>query len=175
MSLTKEIIMTTFTDVHSGSLPRASSGWIATLLQTDGSYSQAFLRLTFGLVLLPHGAQHLFGLFGGYGFGPTIEWMTSTLGVPAPVAAASILLEFFGPLLLIAGLATRPVAASLAIFMGVAAATHLPNGFFMNWFGTMAAGAEGFEYHLLAIAMLVTIAIRGAGALSLDRVLASRS
>ena len=167
--------MTTFTDVHPRSLPRASSSWIASLLQTDGSYSQALLRMTFGLVLLPHGAQHLFGLFGGYGFGPTIEWMTTALGVPVWLAAASILLEFFGPLLLVIGLATRPVAVSLAVFMGVAAATHLPNGFFMNWFGTMPAGTEGFEYHLLAIAMLVTVAIRGAGALSLDRIVTSRS
>src|ERR1044072_3162192 len=91
----------------------------------DGSPTQAVLRLTFGLVLLPHGAQHLLGAFGGYGFEGTVGWMTATLGIPAPLARAGVFLEFFGALALIAGVATRATAAALAIFMATAASTHL--------------------------------------------------
>ena len=138
---------------------------------SDGSATQALLRLTLAGVLLPHGAQHLFGAFGGYGLAGTVAWMNGTLGIPAPLAIAGILLEFFGPVLLIVGVATRMVGASLAIFMATAASTHLSNGFFMNWFGTMPAGAEGFEYHLLTIAIAVALAIRGGGALALDRLI----
>ena len=144
---------------------------LAAVLATDPSYSQMLVRLSLGFVILPHGAQHLFGAFGGYGFGATVAWMTGTLGIPAALAGAGILLEFFAPLALIAGLGSRMAAAAQAVFMAVAAATHLPNGFFMNWVGTMPAGVEGFEYHLLTIALAVTIVVRGGGALSLDRVI----
>jgi putative oxidoreductase len=51
-----------------------------------------------------------------------------------------------------------------AIFM-----VHLANGFFMNWMGTQKG--EGFEYHLLALAMAAALLLRGAGAFSLDRAL----
>ena len=147
---------------------RSDRSWIATALQTDGSITQALLRGTLGIVLLPHGAQHLLGWFGGYGFAGTVGWMNSALGIPPAIAGAGILLEFFGPIALILGAGTRLAAFSLAIFMGVAASTHLANGFFMNWGGTLPAGVEGFEYHLLAIAIALAVAIRGAGAFSVD-------
>ena len=56
---------------------------------------------------------------------------------------------------------------------GAVATVHYPNGFFMNWYG-MQKG-EGFEYHLLAIAICVLILVRGAGALSLDRLIAGKT
>ena len=148
--------------------------WLTVLAKTDGSVTQALLRVTLALVLLPHGAQHLLGWFGGYGFSASVDFMNSGLGIPVPLAAAGILLEFFGPLALIAGVASRLIGASLGVFMAVAAATHLSNGFFMNWFGTMPAGTEGFEYHLLAIALAAAITIRGAGAFSIDQRLTTR-
>jgi putative oxidoreductase len=143
--------------------------WRRLAFATDGSTTQAVLRLAFGLVLLPHGAQHLLGAFGGYGFQGTVGWMTATLGIPTLLAQASVLLEFFGALLLIAGAGTRAVAAALAVFMATAASTHVANGFFMNWTAALPAGTEGFEYHLLAIAICVALAIRGGGAFALDR------
>jgi putative oxidoreductase len=173
-SLSKEKIMTSLSHAETRLATRTSLRSLAAILQTDSSYSQLLLRATLGLVLLPHGAQHLLGMFGGYGLSGTVQWMTGALGIPAPIAVTGVLLEFFAPLLLILGLAVRPAALSLAIFMAVAAATHVSNGFFMNWFGTMPAGVEGFEYHLLAIAMAVAIIGRGAGALSLDRLLTPR-
>ena len=167
--------MTTSTGTLDALRQDRSTFRFARMLATDDSISQALLRVTLGLVLLPHGAQHLFGAFGGYGLSGTVAWMTATLGVPAPLAVAAVLLEFFGPILLIAGAASRLAGIALAVFMATAASTHAANGFFMNWFGTLPAGAEGFEYHLLAIAIALTVAARGAGAFSVDRLLTKKS
>ncbi len=139
-----------------------------------GGVGQTLLRLALAIVLLPHGLQHLFGLLGGYGFRGTLAWMTGTLGIPVPLAAMGIVLEFVGPALLVIGAGSRLWGAALAVFMATAASTHLPNGFFMNWLGTLPAGTEGFEYHLLAIAMAASIAINGGGSFSVDRLIARR-
>lgn len=146
----------------------------AALFAADSSAAQTMLRLALGGIMLPHGAQHLLGLFGGYGFSGTLGWMTGTLGFPAPLAAIAIVVEFVAPIALLAGAGARIAALLLAFFMAGAASTHLANGFFMNWFGALPAGTEGFEYHLLAIAMALSIAARGAGALSIDRLVTRR-
>jgi putative oxidoreductase len=148
--------------------PSSLRHWIAA---TDASLTQTLLRLTLALVLLPHGAQHLLGAFGGYGFTATLAWMSGPLGIPAPLAAAGIVLEFAGPLLLLAGIGSRPVGLALAVFMATAGSTHLGNGFFMNWLGNLPAGVEGFEYHILAAVIATAVAVNGGGAFSLDRVL----
>lgn len=147
----------------------ASSPVLQWISATEASATQTLLRVTLALVLLPHGAQHLLGAFGGYGFSATVEWMNGTIGIPVPFAVAGILLEFFGPLLLLAGIGSRLVGLSLAVFMAVAGSTHAAQGFFMNWYGTMPAGAEGFEFHILAVAMALAIAFNGGGAYSVDR------
>jgi putative oxidoreductase len=75
--------------------------------------------------------------------------------------------EFFGGLGLIVGLLTRIAALGIGVEMiGAIFLVHLPNGFFMNWFGTQKG--EGFEYHLLTIAMAAALLLRGAGAFSAD-------
>ena len=124
-------------------------------------------RAMFALVMFPHGAQHALGWFGGYGFGGTYGWMTGTLGIPAPFAALAIATELVASLFLLAGLGGRAAAAGLAAILAVAATTHVSNGFFMNWFG--ASTGEGFEYHLLGIALAASIVVRGSGAWSVDR------
>jgi putative oxidoreductase len=150
-------------------------GWSpARTLGADAGVSQALVRIALGAVLLPPGAQHLFGLFGGYGFSGTLAWMTATLGLPAPLAAAGIVLEVVGPVALIFGVGSRLAGLAMAVFMAVAASTHAANGFFMNWFGGLPAGAEGFEYHLLAIAMALAVAIGGGGRWSIDRLIRRR-
>jgi putative oxidoreductase len=151
--------------------PRTNSALLHRVIATDARVTQTLLRLTLALVLLPHGAQHLLGALGGYGFTATLAWMSGPLGIPAPLAAAGILLEFFGPLLLIAGIGSRAVGLALAVFMATAGSTHLGNGFFMNWLGNVPAGVEGFEYHLLASVTAIVVAINGGGAYSMDRVL----
>lgn len=125
-------------------------------------------RLVLAAVMFPHGAQHLLGWFGGYGFAGTHGWMTATLGIPGPLATIAILTEFFAPLFLVVGLGGRIAAAGLVTLMAVAASAHVGNGFFMNWFGTLGAGVEGFEYHVLAIGMAIPTVLEGSGLWSLD-------
>jgi putative oxidoreductase len=119
--------------------------------------------------MLAHGAQHLLGLFGGYGFNGTLQWMTGTLGFPAPLAATAIIVEAVAPIALIVGIGSRAAGLLLAVLMATAATTHVANGFFMNWSAALPAGREGFEYHLLAITLALTVVVRGGGALSVDR------
>jgi putative oxidoreductase len=120
------------------------------------------LRVTTGLLLVPHGAQKLFGAFGGYGIAGTGQFLESVGYAPGWLWALLIgLVEFVGGLMLAAGLATRLVAAAVALFMANAVLFHLPNGFFWS--------NGGFEYPLLwAVAALIFV-IRGGGELSVDK------
>ena len=148
---------------------RFSAAGLRKLLATDDGAAPLVARLALGAILLPHGAQHALGWFGGYGFSGTLGWMTGTLGFPAPLAALGIVSELVAPLLLLAGLGGRVAGALLFFHMAFAASTHLENGFFMNWFGAMPTGQEGFEYHLLAMALALVTVISGSGRWSLDR------
>jgi putative oxidoreductase len=147
------------------------SAWalLRKLVDTSSDGAAALARLTLGLVMFPHGAQHALGWFGGYGFSGTHVWMTRTLGFPAPLAALAIVVELLAPLALVLGIGGRLAAAGIFGLMLGAASTHLPNGFFMNWFGGLPAGHEGFEYHILVMALSAVVAIKGSGALSIDR------
>ncbi len=128
------------------------------------------VRLILGIVFFAHGAQKMLGWFGGYGFHGTMGFLTAKLGIPAPLAFLAIAAEFFGGLGLIVGLLGRIAAFGIAVNMLVAIVTvHMANGLFMNWTGQQKG--EGFEYHLLAIALCLLIMVKGSGALSLDRAL----
>jgi putative oxidoreductase len=146
---------------------------IRRVLATGNDAGAAIARLALALVLFPHGAQHALGWFGGYGFAGTFAWMTGTLGFPAPLAALAIVVELLAPLALVLGVGGRAAAAGLFGLMLGAASTHLGNGFFMNWFGARPAGQEGFEYHLLVMALAAVVMVKGSGALSLDRRISS--
>ncbi|MGH7513265.1 MAG: DoxX family protein [Gemmatimonadales bacterium] len=143
------------------------------LLRTTDQPGPALARLTLALVFFPHGAQHVLGWFGGYGFPGTLQWMTATLGFPAPLAALALVTELIAPFALLAGIGGRVAAVGIVGLMLGALTTHVANGFFMNWFGRLPAGQEGFEYHLLAIALAGTVALQGSGAWSVDRWLSS--
>lgn len=139
------------------------------LMGTSNDVALTILRLVLGVVFLAHGSQKMLGWFGGYGFHGTMGFFEH-LGMPAPVAFLVICTEFFGGLGLIVGLLTRIAALGIGVEMiGAIFMVHLPNGFFMNWYGTQKG--EGFEYHLLAIATAAALLLRGAGAFSLDRAL----
>lgn len=155
-------------DVPAESLASA----VSALLATDVAIAPLVARVSLGLVLFPHGAQHALGWYGGYGFRGTLGWMTGTLGFPAPAAALAITVELLAPIALVLGLGGRLASLGIIGLMLGALSTHVANGFFMNWFGTRPAGAEGFEYHLLAIALASVVLVAGSGALSLDRSLA---
>jgi putative oxidoreductase len=138
------------------------------LLVTNVSELMPFaLRLAVGLVILPHGLQKLAGWFGGFGFKGTMNFFTETMGLPWLVGFLVIVIESFGALALILGFATRLAALGLiAVMAGAIITTHLPVGFFMNWFGNQEG--EGFEFHLLVIAMALVLLLSGGGVWSAD-------
>ena len=144
------------------------------LIATDNDIATTILRLVVGVVFLAHGAQKMLGWFGGYGFSGTMGFFTGMMHIPAPFAFLAIAAEFFGGLGLIFGLLTRVAAFGIFCNMVVAVAmVHHNFGLFMNWTG--AQKGEGYEYHLLALAMMVFLMIRGAGAASVDRLLSPRT
>ena len=144
------------------------------LLATDDSAATALLRLVLGVVFFAHGAQKMLGWFGGPGFSGSMGLFTGYLHIPAPFAFLAIAAEFFGGLGLILGFLTRIAAFGIAMNMVVAIATvHSSFGFFMNWTG--AQKGEGFEYHLLALAITAFLMIHGAGAFSVDRTIVAAS
>jgi putative oxidoreductase len=127
-------------------------------------FAEPLVRITAGLLLVPHGAQKLFGWFGGYGVEATGQFFAAKLGLPPSLALLAGLIEFFGGLMLAAGLLTRPVAALVFGLMAVAVvAVHLPVGFFWT--------AGGFEYPLLWGVVALFFAVRGGGRYSLDRLI----
>jgi len=129
------------------------------------------LRIMLGVVMFPHGAQKLLGWYGGFGFAGTLGFFTEQMHLPWLVALLVIIGESFGSLGLLIGLLTRVTAASMALIMvGAIGLVHWPNGFFMNWSGKQAG--EGFEYHLLVIAICAALVITGAGKWSVDSVIA---
>jgi putative oxidoreductase len=143
------------------------------VIQTGDDKVATILRLILGIVMFGHGAQKALGLFGGYGFAGTMGFFTQQLHIPAAFAFLAILAEFAGSIGLITGTLTRVAALGILGTMIVAVLlVHLPNGFFMNWTGTLKG--EGFEYHLLAIGIALALIVRGGGAVSVDRALAAR-
>lgn len=141
------------------------------LVDTQPDRAASLARIALGAMILPHGMQKMFGILGGYGFDATMGYFTETLGIPWFLAVLAIVAEFFGGLGLLAGLLGRVAAFGVGVTMAAAALTHLGNGFFMNWGGSMPAGAEGWEFHLLAVGLAAVVLIRGSGAWSLDRAL----
>jgi putative oxidoreductase len=138
------------------------------LFQTDANWAITIVRIVLGVVIFAHGAQKMLGWFGGYGFSGTMGFFTKTLGVPAPFAFLAICAEFFGGLGLILGLLSRLAALGIGVNMLVAIAMiHRQFGLFANWSGTQKG--EGYEFHLLVLAIVLAIIVQGAGALSLDR------
>lgn len=143
------------------------------IFSTPNDFTFTMVRLVLGLVFFAHGAQKMLGWFGGYGFHGTMGFFTQQMGIPAPLAFLAICAEFFGGLGLLVGLLGRIAALGIIVNMLVAIATvHHVNGFFMNWTGQQKG--EGFEYHLLAIALALVIIIKGSGAASIDRAIAGK-
>ena len=135
------------------------------ILATEEQLGSLALRLPIGIIFMAHGAQKLFGWFGGYGLDGTGQWMASIGLEPgylmALLAGSG---EFFGGLAILLGLLTRPAAAGLAFTMAVAIITvHLGNGLFMT--------NNGYEFGLALLSASVALVALGGGSLSLDRVL----
>ena len=127
--------------------------------------AEPLVRVTAGLLLVPHGAQKLFGWYGGYGIEATGQFFVAKLGLPASLAVMAGIIEFFGGLLFAAGAATRPIAALVFGLMAVAVVeVHLPAGFFWT--------DGGYEYPLLWGIVALSYVIRGGGRYSVDALIA---
>lgn len=137
------------------------------LLSSNAGFSPLLLRLPLGIILSAHGAQKLFGWFGGYGLNGTGQWMASIGFEPGYLMALLAgSAEFFGGLALVLGLLTRPAALVTAFTMLVAMTVHIGNGLFVS--------NNGYEFALLLMMSLLYLAIIGGGRISLDnRLLAS--
>jgi putative oxidoreductase len=148
------------------------------LFQTNDDVALLVLRVMLGVVFFPHGMQKLTTMFGGYGFEGTMGFFTGKMGIPAIFAFLAIMAEGLGWAGLITGLLTRIAAFGITVNMVVAVyLIHWHNGFFMNWYGAMASGGkpagEGFEFHLLVIAIGIALMIRGGGKWSVDKAIAA--
>ena len=132
-------------------------------------YGQTVLRLMVGITFIAHGAQHLFGIWGGAGLAGTAASFDSIgLSPGFPLAVAVGVIEFGGGLLLLAGALTPYVSVALIVVMfGAMWKVHLANGFFINWAMTPGVG-HGVEYNLMLIAALLCLTLGGPGALSID-------
>jgi len=129
----------------------------------------AVLRLAVAAVFIGHGAQKLFGLWGGVGLdGTAAEFALLGLTPPAILALVFGIAELAGGVLLVLGAYTSWIAPVLALDPLVFVwKIHAYNGFFINW--KLAPGeGHGIEYHLLLVAALVSLAFTGAGAVSVD-------
>ena len=139
------------------------------ILSTSDDTAPTIARFALGVVYFAHGAQKMLGWFGGYGFAATMGFFTSQ-HIPAFLAFVVICVEFFGSLALLLGVCGRVAAFLIAFEMVVAVAlVHSHFGFFMNWTGQQKG--EGFEYHILALALLLIVMVKGSGAASVDRAL----
>ncbi|BDM23920.1 MULTISPECIES: DoxX family protein [Pseudomonas] len=139
---------------------------ISKLLSTRAGLGLSVIRILVGVIFMAHGAQKLFGLFGGYGLEGTGQWMESIGLAPGYLMALlSGSAEFFGGLALVIGLLARPAALALTVTLVVAIfSVHINNGLFMS--------NNGYEFALALLAGTVAVLIEGAGRLSLDRLIA---
>jgi putative oxidoreductase len=119
------------------------------------------LRFALGIVFIAHGGQKLFGWWGGPGLDGFVPGMSS-MGIPAFLAYAAAITEFFGGIAILIGGFARLASIGIAVTMVVAIAkVHLANGFFLN------PDAPGYEFAFVLLFMALAVAVMGPGRLSL--------
>lgn len=141
---------------------------IKKITATSAGYAPLVLRIPVGIILMAHGSQKLFGWFGGYGLQGTGQWMAS-IGIEPGVLMAGLAGsgEFFGGLLLLIGLLTRPAGIVTGFTMLVAMlSVHISNGLFLS--------NNGYEYALALLTACVSLAISGAGKVSIDQAISKQ-
>ncbi len=131
------------------------------IFRTSNSLFPLVLRLSLGGVILPHGYLKITD------YGQTVAHLTHDYGLPYLIAFLVVIIEFFAPLFLLAGAASRLMALLIGAIMVGALPYHWSHGFFMNWFGHQAG--EGIEFHLLALGLALAIVLEGSGKYSVDR------
>ncbi|MDF1749752.1 MAG: DoxX family protein [Alphaproteobacteria bacterium] len=124
-------------------------------------YTDPLFRIITGALLMPHGYGKLFTPGALEGTGQFFESVGFTPGYELALLVGCV--EFFGGLLLVLGLLTRPAAVAVAIFMGQAVLFHMANGFMWT--------NGGYEYPLFWFVAALILAVRGGGYLSVDRLI----
>lgn len=141
--------------------------FLSALPDLNYSVTAFIMRLSIAVVIWPHGAQMVLGLFGGNGYSGTMGYFTEVMQIPWILAFLVMMAQFVGTICLLIGLFTRlNTLLMLIITLGMIFTSHLEYGFFMNWFGNQAG--EGFEYHLLLLGLCAGLLWGGAGKFSLD-------
>lgn len=132
-----------------------------TMMPITLDHAIALLRVVVGLLFMGHGAQKLFGWFGGHGLSATANWFDS-LAMPMPRGLTVFvgLCELFGGLLFALGLLTPLAALAISAVMLGAIAHRWPNGLWVIH--------NGFEYDLVLLAIAAAVGLAGPGAYALD-------
>lgn len=142
------------------------------ILDTDASWRSLVQRVVLAGVMLPHGLQKL-GVFGNGSFEQSAQGLAHTTHLPVVFGMLAVLAESAGAILLLLGLLTRVGALGIScVMIGALLSVHLGNGFFMNWMGNKPG--EGFEYHLLVLALSIPLVVTGGGLWSIDHMIAHR-
>jgi putative oxidoreductase len=137
------------------------------LVTNSNNWAALIARIGLAAVVFPHGAQKLFGWFGGYGFTGTMNFMTTQGGLPYFVALLVILIESIAALMVLFGFGTRIAALGIfGLFVIITVQYHSSFGFFMNWAGTQKG--EGIEYFILLLSLALLLIITGGGKASAD-------
>lgn len=125
---------------------------------TNVDWALLVVRLAAAIIFAAHGAQKLFGVFGGPGLDAIVQMM-------GPIGYLVAIGEFFGALGLAVGFLSRFSAASLIVVMiGAIAIVHAKNGFFLG-------EKLGFEFNLALIGLLAAVLIAGPGRIAIGRLL----
>src|SRR5215472_3812181 len=140
---------------------------LSLLFATLPSWPLLIVRVFLGVIFVAHGAQKVFGLFGGPGLKGTIGYFRSALGVPPALAVLAALTECFGGLAVFVGLLTRVAALGLLVAV---AKVHWQNGFFLNM-SLQPGKGHGFEFNWALIGMALALLVGGGGAKSVDRLI----
>jgi putative oxidoreductase len=141
------------------------------LLTTPPAWPLLIVRVFLGVIFFAHGAQKVFGWFGGPGLKGTIGYFQNSLAVPPTLAVFAALTECFGGLAVFVGLLTRLAALGLIVVMLVAVAkVHWRNGFFLNM-SLQPGKRHGFEFNFALIGMALALLVGGGGAKSMDRLI----
>lgn len=139
------------------------------IFHTNASWTLFILRITLGIVILPHALQKLFGWFNGPGLGGELAFMKGKVGLSTFLSVTAITIECLGVFLILAGAGTRMAAvAYFLLFIGMIIFVHGRNGFFMNWFSKLPSGEEGYEFHLLVLGICIVLFFEGGGKWSVD-------
>ena len=139
------------------------------LFENQNDWVGLILRATIAIVLFPHGAQKLLGWWSGHGYSSTMQFFTGTVKLPYLIGWLVIIIEFFCPLFILAGFATRLWALLIIIIMTGILITVQNKYFFMNWFGDQTG--EGMEFFLLVIGIGLALIVNGSGRISIDSII----